>query len=172
MPAAGHRAAHRAGHRVRQFFGALRPRVDAADRADAYRYLTPAEQAIFESMMLRDQEHGIIVFQRVRDASAAEDAALLAAALLHDCGKGRVGLWQRVMHVAAGAIVPSMRERLASEHGAGWRQGFWRLLHHPRLGADAVAATGADPAVVRMIREQDSPAPDARLALLQAADDA
>lgn len=161
-----------AGHRVRQFFGALRPHVDAEDRADAYRYLMPEQRALFESMMLRDQEHGIIVFQRVRDGSSAEDAALFTAALLHDCGKGRIGLWQRVAHVVAGAIAPSLLLRLASEHGAGWRQGFWRLLHHPRLGADAVAATGADPAVVRMIREQDSPTPDARLALLQAADDA
>ena len=157
------------GHRIRQFFGALRPHVDAEDRADAYRYLTPAEQAVFESMMLRDQEHGIIVFERVRDATSAPDPQLFAAALLHDCGKGRVGLWQRVVYVLAGA---PLRARLASEHGAAWRQGFWRLLHHPRLGADAVAATGADPAVVRMIREQDSPEPDARLALLQAADDA
>lgn len=161
-----------AGHRVRQFFGALRPHVDAGERAEAYRYLTPEQQALFETMMLRDQEHGVIVLHRVRAASSAEDPALFTAALLHDCGKGRVGLWQRVVFVVAAAITPAMLARIASEHGAGWRQGFWRLLHHPRLGADAVAATGADPAVVRMIREQDSPAPDARLALLQAADDA
>ena len=168
MPGVGHRA----GHRIRQFFGALRPHVDAEYRGEAYRYLTPDQRALFESMMLRDQEHGIVVFQRVRDGSSADDAGLFTAALLHDCGKGRVGLWQRVVYVILGGIAPSVLHRLASECGAGWRQGFWRLLHHPRLGADAVAATGADPAVVRMIREQDSPAPDARLALLQAADDA
>ncbi len=162
----------RAGHRMRQFFGALRPRVDGDDRADAYRYLNAAQQAVFESMMVRDQEHGIVVFGRVRDESAAEDAALFAAALLHDCGKGRVALWQRVVHV----LLPSMQSRIAAEHGSAWRQAFWRLMHHPRLGAEMVAATGADADVVRMIREQDTRAAganaDPRLARLQAADDA
>lgn len=157
---------------MRQFFGALRPRVDAEDRADAYRYLNTAQQAVFESMTLRDQEHGIVVFRRVRDESSAEDEALFIAALLHDCGKGRVALWQRVVHVLA----PRMQPRMAAEHGAAWRQALWRLLHHPRLGAEMVAATGAEPDVVRMIREQDSRVAgtnaDPRLARLQAADDA
>ena len=150
--------------------GALRPRVDAAARADAYRYLNSGQQQIFESMMLRDQQHGIDVLRRVR-ASAPDDAALRTAALLHDCGKGRVALWQRVAHVLLGAIAPGLQARIASEHGAAWRQAMWRLIRHPGLGADMVAATGADAEVVRLIREQESASPDARLAVLQAADE-
>jgi hypothetical protein len=157
-------------HRVRQFFGALRPRVTAADRAQAYAYLAPAEQALFGTMTLRDQQHGIIVMRRVADR-AANDRLLCAAALLHDCGKGRVALWHRVLHVVLGAA-PGAHQRVASQHGAGWRQALWRLLHHAALGADLAAQAGADPDVVRMIREQDARQPDARLALLQAADNA
>jgi hypothetical protein len=74
--------------------------------------------------------------------------------------------------VLLGAISPSLEARVASERGAGWRRALWRLMHHPRLGGNLAAATGADPDVVRMITEQDAPAPDARLALLQAADEA
>jgi HD domain len=159
-------------HRVRQFFGALRPRVDAVERADGYRYLNDAQRAVFESMMLRDQEHGLAVYRRVRATGAPDDDELFVAALLHDCGKGRVALWQRVAYVLLGTLAPGLRRRVASEHGAGWRRAFWRLLHHPELGAGMVARTGADPDTIRMIREQDADSPDQRLALLQAADEA
>ena len=161
----------RISHRVRQFVGALRPHVGDAERADAYCYLNAEQQRLFESMMLRDQQHGIEVYRHVR-AAAAADLALFTAALLHDSGKGDVRLWQRVAYVALGAGAPSLLSRLASERGAGWRQAFHRLLHHPDIGADLAAAAGADADIVRMIREQDAAAPDGRLALLQAADEA
>ena len=157
-------------HRMRQFFAALRPRVSEDNRRDAYRYLSPEQQGLFESMMLSDQQHGIRVYGHTRDA-CGEDPAMFTAALLHDCGKGRVLVWQRVAFVILGAV-PGWRARIATERGAEWRRAFWRLLHHPSIGADMVAATGADPDVVRMIREQDAPVPDARLAILQAADEA
>jgi hypothetical protein len=156
-------------HRVRQFVGALRPRVSVRDRVAAYAYLSEKQQRLFETMTLRDQAHGIHVMRHVR-ARAADDPMLFAAALLHDCGKGRVALWHRVAFVLLGAM-PFTRERMASRHGAEWRQAMWRLLHHPSLGAHLVAQTGADPEIVRMIREQDAPAPDGRLAILQAADE-
>ncbi|MEX2227743.1 MAG: hypothetical protein WEB52_15005 [Dehalococcoidia bacterium] len=158
-------------HRVRQFFGALRPRVTADDRADAYRYLNPPLRTVFEAMTLRDQQHGIVVYQRVREAAQGDDPALFAAALLHDCGKGDVRLWHRVAYVMLGPL-PGAQVRAASEHATSWRRAIWRLLHHPRLGAEIAAAAGAEADVVRMIREQESAAPDARLALLQAADEA
>jgi len=160
----------RASHRVRQFFGALQPRVTADERARAYTYLNEGQRRIFESMTLRDQQHGIVVCRRVE--AGGGDAALMTAALLHDCGKGRVTLWQRVGHVVLGALAPGLRTRVGREHGAAWRQAFWRLLHHPEIGASMIAETGADADVVRMIREQDAVSADGRLALLQAADEA
>jgi hypothetical protein len=157
-------------HRARQFFAALRPRVTPTQRAEAYALLDVPLRPIFDSMTLGDQQHGIEVCERVR-RSAAGDPALLIAALLHDCGKGRVYLWQRVAFVLLSAVPPVLR-RIASEDGAEWRRAFWRLAHHPALGAEVVAASGGHPDVVRMIREQDAARPDARLAILQAADEA
>lgn len=159
-------------HRLRQSVAALRPRVDDAARADAYRWLDAPQRAVFESMMLCDQQHGIEVYRRVRAVTPSDDAPLFAAALLHDCGKGRVALWQRVAHVLLGAATPRLRRRIASECGAAWRRAFWRLLYHPEIGARMAAGAGADPDAVRMIREQESTTPDPRLALLQAADEA
>lgn len=161
----------RAWHRVRQFFGALRPRVTAEERALAYAFLTPELQRLFETMTLRDQAHGIAVLRRVH-AEAGDDAALCAAALLHDCGKGDVRTWQRVAFVLLGTA-PGLRARIASQEGAGWRRALWRLQEHPALGAALAEEAGAAPDVVRMIREQDSPpGGDRRPALLQAADNA
>lgn len=161
----------RARHRVRQFFGALRPRVSAEQRAEAYGYLNDAQRAVFESMTPRDQQHGVDVLRRVRSSAAGDDSALFVASLLHDCGKGDVRLWQRVAYVLLAAVAPWLLKRISLEDGRGWRNALWRLLHHPELGARIVAATGADPDTVRMIREQDATEPDARLALLQAADE-
>ncbi|MDE3095434.1 MAG: HD domain-containing protein [Chloroflexota bacterium] len=162
----------RAAHRLRQFFGALRPRVAPRARYDAYAWLDEPQRRIFASMAVRDQQHGIDVFRRVRAAAGADDPHLFAAALLHDCGKGRVQLWQRVAHVLLGAVAPPLRARIASEQGAPWRRALWRLLHHPEIGAAIVARAGGDADVVRMIREQEATQPDARVALLQAADEA
>ncbi len=162
----------RARHRLRQFLGALRPHVSAEQRAGAYRYLNDAQRSVFESMTLRDQQHGIEVLSGVTNSTSTEDPALFVAALLHDCGKGHVRLWQRVGFVLLAVAAPWLLTKIAVEHGSAWRQAFWRLLHHPELGARIVAATGADADTVRMIRDQDASGPDARLALLQAADDA
>lgn len=159
----------RAWHRARQFFGALRPRVTPVERGDAYRSLDPPLRALFESMTLRDQQHGIIVMRRVLAAGGrADDRDLCAASLLHDCGKGAVTLWQRVAHVA---LPDALCRRIAAEDGAGWRRAFWRLRYHPEIGARLAAEAGASADVVRMIREQDAATTDPRLALLQAADE-
>lgn len=166
----------RAWHRVRQFFGALRPRVTPQERHEAYRWLAEPQRTLFETMMLRDQQHGIIVLRRVRSASVTDDGALFAAALLHDCGKGRVALWQRIAHVSLAAVWPRLDGQIAREDGAGWRQAFWRLRYHPDIGADLAAAANSDAETIRLIREQDAAqeaaGADSRLALLQAADDA
>jgi|CXWL01.1.fsa_nt_gi hypothetical protein len=162
----------RGWHRIRQFFGALRPRVTVEERREAYNWLTESQRKLFETMMLRDQQHGVIVLRRVRQASAGDDRSLFAAALLHDCGKGRVALWQRAVHVMLAASWPSLDGRIASETGAGWRRAFWRLRYHPDIGADLAVRAGSDAEIVRLIREQDAPRADERLAMLQAADDA
>lgn len=164
-------------HRVRQFAGALRPRVTTADRNAAYAWLTPRLRTVFESMTLRDQQHGIIVLRRVQAAAPAPDADLFAAALIHDCGKGPVMLWHRVAHVLLATAAPALARRLAAEHAASWRQALWRLREHPRLGAAMAADAGASPETVRLIAGQDAPpaataSADPRLAILQQADDA
>lgn len=162
----------RAAHRSRQFFGALRARVGDEERAEAAAHLTPGEQALFYSMETGDQRHALDVFRIVKAAGQA-DPSLLAAALLHDVGKGRTSVWQRALFVLLNAVSPRLLRRLASGGGPGWRGALARSLDHAERGAALAEAVGSTPETVRLIRLHGAPAgDDAALAVLRAADEA
>ena len=157
----------RAAYRCRQVLQALRPRLDPAELAAATASLSVREARLFGAMELRDQRHALEVARRLR-LSGCDDPRLIAAALLHDCGKGAVPVWLRVVKV----LRPSVLQRLARATGRGWRASAYRLQHHGALGAEAARAAGSDPLTVRLIagrvREPERPL----LQHLLAADDA
>ena len=165
-------AAARAIYRSRQFFGALRPRVDAALRAEAFGLLSEPEQRLFESMTRRDQQHCLEVYCRLR-AQGHDDRELLTAALLHDAGKGRIALWHRVAFVLLETVAAGLLRRLASPgEGSGWRQALYRCLRHPELGAKLARQAGSTDRVAALIEAADDLASDEWLLALRAADDA
>lgn len=161
----------RALYRARQLVAALRPRIEPRERAEARALLGERLFPLFLSMSVRDQRHCLDVCQALQ-ARGCDDRELLAAALLHDVGKGRlagspVRLWHRVAYVVLAAVAPSLLGRWAGEGGLA-------VLHrHPERGACLAAAAGAAPAVVELIRrhEEGEGAADPRLRLLRAADD-
>lgn len=158
----------RARYRARQFFGALRPGVDAGLRDEALALLVGGERALFESMTLRDRQHCLDVFRRLRD-DGHDDRDLLVAALLHDAGKGEVALWHRVAFVLL-ENVPGAVDRVAHD-GAGWRGVMYRCRHHDALGAELARRAGSSDAVVALIGANGD-GEDERLRALHAADDA
>jgi hypothetical protein len=156
-------------YRGRQFFGALRPRVDQQVLSEANQVLTDGERALFESMTSRDQQHCLGVYRRLRDQGHG-DRDLLVAALLHDVGKGQVNVWQRSAFVVLEAAAPTLLRRLVHPGDSkSWRQALYRCLHHAELGAALARKAGSSPDVVSLIRGDQTH--DARLAALQAADD-
>ncbi len=165
-------AATRALYRSRQFFGALRPRVDAELRANAFRLLREPEQRLFSTMTLRDRQHCLQVYDRLRQ-HGHDDPDLLVAALLHDVGKGRIALWHRVAYVLLATAAPGLLRRLAVPgDGPNWRVALYRCRHHPELGAELARQSGCLTQVVALIGGEDVDDPDGRLAALQAADEA
>ena len=179
----------RAAHRSRQFFRALRARLEEQERAEVTTHLTSAEQHLFYSMDLRDQRHALDVFYAL-EAAGHRDASLLAAAFLHDVGKGPIRLWQRVAFVLLRAMSPRLLRRLAcvdgppagggqtaarlggSAFGGGWRGALARSLDHAERGAGLAEAAGSTAETVRLIRlHRSPPGDDVALALLQAADE-
>ncbi|MCH8850610.1 MAG: hypothetical protein IIC89_07275 [Chloroflexi bacterium] len=162
----------RAFHRSRQFFTALRPRVDAGLQSQAFALLSERERALFSTMTPRDQQHCLDVYRRLKE-EGHDDGDLLAAALLHDAGKGHIALWHRVVFVLLDATAPRLqRAIIAPGEGDGWRQALYRCCHHAELGAELARAAGAGERVVALIGEDGSEPVREQLAALKAADDA
>src|SRR3990170_7373006 len=112
----------RALYRTRQVMHALRPRIDPLALAFARSLLSDSERALFDRMERRDQRHAIAVLANV--SVHTQDQDVLIAALLHDCGKGAVPVWLRILKV----ISPDALSRMAHAHAAtGWRHAGHRL---------------------------------------------
>jgi HD superfamily phosphodiesterase len=118
-------------------------------------------------MQRRDQRHALEVMGRLQ-ALEVKDRDLLAAALLHDCGKGEVPVWLRIANV----LSPALLRRMASAQAGGWRGHAHRLVDHAEIGARVAAAAGASEATVRYISGRVEAYEESLLALLIAADDA
>ena len=122
-------------HRVGQFVAHVRARVDPSEEALVERVLPPSAQMLFREMPVADRRHGLDVAHRLL-ASGHDDRDLLAAALLHDAGKGhRLRLWHRVTGVLLEAVAPGALRRLASPDPGSWRHPFHIYLHHEAISA-------------------------------------
>ena len=155
--------------RVRQFRTHLRARVSAEERAGLVDWLTPTQLALFDSMHIADRRHGLDVVASLR-SEGVDDVEVLLAGLLHDAGKGQIGVWPRVAN-SLGAHYGSWVWRWV-----GWLPGMTpaidRLRIHAETSAAMAAKAGCAPRTVELIRHQDAPVdPDAGR-LLQLADEA
>ena len=163
------RVANRALYRSRQFFGAVRPRIDAELQTEAFRLLSEPERRLFETMTTRDRQHCLAVYARLRGQG---DHDLLTAALLHDAGKGQIAIWHRVAYVLLEAASPALLRRLAKPgDGPGWRQALDRCHRHPELGAQLAEEAGSPGIAVALIREDSEHTSKELLAALKAADE-
>ena len=134
--------------------------------------LREPERVLFETMTLRDQQHCLEVYGRLRERGH-DEPGLLAAALLHDVGKGPVALWHRVAYVVLEAATPKLLDRLVKPGaGAGWREALYRCRHHAALGAEQARRAGAAEQVIALIRADAPASEDASVVALRAADDA
>jgi hypothetical protein len=184
----------RSAYRARQFVLALFPKFEEHHHDLVRGVLNEGELALFESMEKRDRRHGIRVMEHLMTDHHA-DRDLLAAALLHDCGKGRVPLWLRVAYVVAPAYVGwlargAKRPKGDSRAGAqyDWCEGLpvhsvpgadarstaeaaYGLVHHASLGAELARKAGSSEATVRYISGSTAEHEHDKIAVLRAADD-
>jgi hypothetical protein len=162
----------RARYRVGQVWRNLTPRpLDDADRAILEARLSPEPRRLFATMSRADQRHSLDVYAALR-AQGHEDADLLTAALLHDCGKGtgRVRLWVRPPIVLLRAFAPTLLDWLARAPDPWWRRPFYHAWRHAEVGAQLAAAAGVSPGAALLIRTHHLPSGPA--AALHAVDDA
>jgi hypothetical protein len=155
--------------KARQFRAHLRARVTADERQVLTAWTQPAELALFDAMHVADRRHGLDVVAYLRRAGVT-DRNVLAAGLLHDCGKGDAGWPPRVawsLGEAFGSWVWAAAGRLP-----GWGDAMRRLRDHAELSADAVGAAGLSPRAVALVREQAAPSDPDFGRVFHAADEA
>jgi hypothetical protein len=156
----------RAFYRSRQVLHALWPRIPAEELEYALQLMTDAEERLFRAMQRRDQRHALEVMRRLR--VSIEERDMLIAALLHDCGKGDVPVWLRIVHVA----VPRFGRIVGREDHPGWRGAAHRLHRHVEISARLVQEAGCSELTVRLVGGTHEEH-EAHLAhLLRTADDA
>jgi hypothetical protein len=154
------------GHLVRRFVGSLSRRAPApADEAWAEAHLLPAEIGVWRRMANPDRRHAVAVARRVA-SEFGTDRAVLAGALLHDCGKVASGLGTFARVGATVVIAVMGRDRV--EHGD---DRIARYARHEPIGAEVLRRAGSDPVTVALVGGA-ADAPAAALAALRAADDA
>jgi hypothetical protein len=143
--------------------------VAAAERAAAADWLTPAQLELFDAMHVADQRHGLDVVTTLRGQGVA-DRDVLAAGLLHDAGKGQIGLWPRVAY-SLGQQYGRWVWRVAGVV-PGWSAALTRLRDHAEISARLAADAGSPPLTVELIRHQDAPRDPSFGELLRLADEA
>ena len=140
--------------RVRQYRSHVAARVSAEERAGLASWASPGELGIFDAMHVADRRHGLDVVASLRREGVA-DREVLAAALIHDAGKGDVGLWPRMAH-ALGREYGAWVWRLAALV-PGFGASLDRLAAHAEVSADLAAAAGCSVRTVELIRWQEAP---------------
>ena len=107
---------------------------------------------LFESMQPADQRHCLDVFERLLQ-DGSPDAAMMQAALIHDCGKGgltgmKITLPDRIAFV----LLAPFPGALAKASG---RPGIAALRDHPHATLALARNYGAAEEVVSLIEEMD-----------------
>jgi HD superfamily phosphodiesterase len=99
-----------------------------------------------------------------------DDRDVLAAGLLHDCGKGDTGPGPRIAWSIGERY--GVRVVAAAAHVPGWRVALERLRTHAETSAAALEATGLPARAVALVRDQAAPADAEFGARFAAADEA
>lgn len=140
--------------KIRQTRRHLLARVPTRERDALAAWLSPAQLAVFDGMHIADRRHGLDVVAALR-AGGTSDPELLLAGLLHDAGKGHVGLIPRVVF-SLGQARMTWIERAAARL-PGMRRSLTRLHEHPEVSARMAEAAGCSPRTAELIRWQNDP---------------
>ena len=157
------------GSRARQFRAHVRASVGPAERAGLETWLSDPQLALFDGMHVADRRHGLDVVATLR-ADGMTDPEVLLAGLLHDAGKGHIGVWPRVVYALGqryGSWIPQVAGVLPPA-----RVAQARLRDHAEVSARLAGAAGCSPRTVELIRHQDAPVDPEAGRLLQLADEA
>jgi hypothetical protein len=153
----------RFSHLLRRFFGSLRPGgPSATEQAWAESQLLPGEKAIWLSLSGPDRRHSAAVARRVEESLGSKATRpVLAAALLHDCGKLDSGLrtpGRVIATVLAASIVKSESDvQRWSLSKSSWKRSVSSYRRHPDIGAELLTNADSDLLTATWAKEHHLP---------------
>lgn len=152
-----------ARYRLWQFWRLITQRITPNELVEVRGWLTPELFVVFSRLNPAEQHHAYNV-RRTLMTQGQTNADLLIAALLHDVGKSQLPLavWEKAVIVLgsrfAARTVRAWGNRLGPP--TWWRRPFVNAQQHPAWGGQMVAAGGASPLVIELVkRHQDKITP-------------
>ena len=124
--------------------------VPLKSREEAFACLNPDERTLFLRLAPADQRHSLTVFQAAITEYPA-DTHLHIASLLHDVGKGRPSLFDRIAFSLLTSVAPWILlkwEQTPRNSGTGR---IANLLRHTCGSAQLAKLAGSHPAVIDTI---------------------
>jgi hypothetical protein len=149
-------------YRVHQFIQAFFPQIDSAEIKWAIDFLSPEAGSLFLKQSRSEQRHALDVAQCILENRPAvpyfDFQNLLAAALLHDCGKSIVSirLWQRVFIVLMQKMPQPLWSYLETRR-TGFALPLKIAAKHAFWGECLARKAGLNPEICLLIREHHTP---------------
>lgn len=149
-------------YRVHQFIQAIFPMIASSEITWALENLPPEACSLFLKQSPLEQRHALDVSQSLMKEqhrlTLSDFQNLLTAALLHDCGKCKVGnpLWHRVFIVLMQKMPRSSWSRLERGH-TRFATPLRTASLHAIWGGNLAEKAGLDPLICRLIYEHHNP---------------
>ncbi|MDR3602795.1 MAG: HD domain-containing protein [Desulfosporosinus sp.] len=149
-------------YRVHQFTHAFFPHINCLEIKWTRNTLSPEAYALFLKQSRTEQRHALDVaksiFNNNRALSYSDLQNLLAAALLHDCGKSIVSirLWQRVFIVLMQKMPQPLWSCLENSHTI-FALPLKISTQHATWGGCLAEKAGLNPEICLLIREHHAP---------------
>ena len=102
--------------RVKQVYQYIFSKFDESNNSEIKKILSEEEFLIFSTMSNYDKVHSYSLYQKVKeDKTLSSEKLYLKLALLHDSGKGNVGLFRRIKKVLVGDKLLEQHPNIAFE---------------------------------------------------------
>ncbi|HUX46780.1 MAG TPA: phosphohydrolase [Desulfosporosinus sp.] len=149
-------------YRVNQFIHVIFPDIDASEITWALDNLPPEACSLFLKQSRSEQRHAVDVAQSLMKEKNSLPLSnfqnLIAAALIHDCGKSMVHipLWHRIFIVLMRKMPRSIWSQLERSHTV-LASPLKTASQHAVWGGNLAQRAGLNPVICLLIQEHHSP---------------